>query len=656
MRVFLLVHLTLCGGLLLTGCNTTTPPPGAPHSNAIFDTYDLPDAIPEAPGTPESFAPDSGLPGLSSIPAEPSQALFAATGPADIISMDPQAANDISDAKQAAPDISDAAQAAPDMADVMQLAEDIADVTQGAAKIADVTQTAADIPDVTQGAEEISDAAQETNDDDPSNDLLEGDAGDYDEPTASVDVLVVGAGPAGLSAAWEARLAGASVVILEMGEKAGGGGAYAYHFFAGGTPWQKQKGYPNSIEDIVAEWPEISGGGDAADPLVSKFLLHSAETLLWLVNELGAEVAGVGPDNCGDATPTSHLVHTKGKCVVGLLVDSLADETWLQHRAEALVMQDGAVVGTQFTDLSTGAVGWVEAKATIIATGGFARDMERILKDRPELEGTLLVYDNHPLALGAGHPLLEQVGAQFQNHGHHSVYIHSVADYRPGFEDEALLVLDIFDSVIVDSSGQRVFNEYDIMGFDAVEKLVNAPDKRLWAVLPEKVFLTMIIAAAPYNWANPSIPEELSAQDLLDNGAAWGYEDLESLAAEQGFDEAGLASTIELYDSFVANQQDDDFGKPMSSLSAFNGGPYYVIELAAGTAKAFGGVTLSEKSEVLDPTGDPIPGLYAAGEVAGMLGTPAVGKGFDGSITACYYTGRVAGQNAAAEALPPSGD
>jgi fumarate reductase flavoprotein subunit len=656
MRIFLLVQLTLCGGLVLTGCGTAPPPPDAASSVALSDTYDTSDLIPEVPGTPESFAPDSSLPGLSSIGAGPSQALFAAIGPGDIISMVPQAAIDVSDATQTAPDVSDATQASPDVSDAPQTAPDISDATQTAPDMADAIQFAEDIADVTQGAVDSSDMIEEADDVYLSNDMAEDDVVDVDEPVTSVDVLVVGAGPAGLSAAWEARLAGASVVVLEMGEEAGGGGSYAYHFFAGGTSWQKQKGYPNSIEDIVAEWPEITCGGNAADPLVSKFLLHSAETLLWLVNDLGAEVAGVGPDNCGDATPTSHLLHNKGKCVVGLLVDSLADETWLQHRAEALAVKDGAVVGAEFTDLGTGAVGWVEAKTTIIATGGFARDFQRILKDRPELEGTLLVYDNHPLATGAGHPLLEQVGAQFQNQGRHSVYIHSMADYRPGFEDEALLVLDLFDSVIVDSNGKRVFNEYDIMGFEAVEKLVSAPDKRLWAVLPEKVFLTMIIAAAPYNWANESIPEELSAQDLLDSGAAWGYGDLESLAAEQGFDEAGLQSTIELYDSYVAKQQDDDFGKPMSSLSAFNGGPYYVVELAAGTAKAFGGVTLSEKSEVLDPAGDPIPGLYGAGEVAGMLGTPAVGKGFDGSITACYYTGRVAGQNAAAEALLPSGD
>ena len=74
------------------------------------------------------------------------------------------------------------------------------------------------------------------------------------------------------------------------------------------------------------------------------------------------------------------------------------------------------------------------------------------------------------------------------------------------------------------------------------------------------------------------------------------------------------------------------------------------MELAPGLAKAFGGVSLDEQARVIGLDGEPIPGLFAAGEVAGMLGTEAVGVGFTGSMTAVLLTGRVAGQEAAAAA------
>jgi predicted oxidoreductase len=86
-------------------------------------------------------------------------------------------------------------------------------------------------------------------------------------------------------------------------------------------------------------------------------------------------------------------------------------------------------------------------------------------------------------------------------------------------------------------------------------------------------------------------------------------------------------------------------------LVAFGNDSITSVELFLGAAKAFGGAELDTEARVLDANGEIIDGLWAAGEAAGMLGTPAVGGGFSGSVAACYLTGQVAGQNAAAAAL-----
>ena len=121
-------------------------------------------------------------------------------------------------------------------------------------------------------------------------------------------------------------------------------------------------------------------------------------------------------------------------------------------------------------------------------------------------------------------------------------------------------------------------------------------------------------------------------------------------AVAVGIDEEGLADTLARYAELVALGEDLDFGKRADAMVALEG-ELVVVELAAGSAKSFGGAWLDAGGRVLDAAGAPIPGLLAAGEVAGMLGTPAVGVGFSGSVTACYLTGRVAGRTAATDSL-----
>ncbi|MCB9764712.1 MAG: FAD-dependent oxidoreductase [Alphaproteobacteria bacterium] len=465
-------------------------------------------------------------------------------------------------------------------------------------------------------------------------------------PALSVDVLVIGAGPAGLAAAWEAQEAGASVVVLEMDERSGGGGWYARQMFAAGTGAQAEAGIVDSPAQALAEWASFTDGGDPTDPWVIAMVEGSAGILDWLVDSFGAEVGPLVFDVGAGSVPRVHPVTIDGEAPVAGLVTATEAAVWTEHRADALVSEDGRVVGAQFTDLRTGEEGWIEAGATVVATGGFARDLDRVLADRPGLDGATVVFEHHPNAVGGGHPLLEALGVPFQNAGSFGVYVHAVEDWRePG---EALWPRNLFATMIVDLEGQRVADEQAVQGFKLVESLLEAPEKRLLALYPAALFEPMRLAVPAYNWAEAGQEEEIDALELIDEGLAWRFADAADAAAHFGVDPDALTASVQRYDDLARQGTDDDFGKPGFLMVPFGADPIYVIELVAGAAKAFGGAALDEQARVLGVDGTPVPGLYAAGEVAGMLGTEAVGQGFSGSLTAVFLTGRVAGREAAA--------
>lgn len=471
--------------------------------------------------------------------------------------------------------------------------------------------------------------------------------GDSGEPVATVDVLVIGSGPAGLAAAWEAREAGASVLVLEMDEKAGGGGWYGAHFLGVDTRWQQDMGIEDSLALATEEWPSITAGGDAQDPWVQRLLSEGDATIAWLTDNFGAQVDTVVFDHTGGSVPRLHLVTLDGQPPIGGLVSALEAEIWTSCQATALRVVGDQVAGATFTDLRTGEEATIAAGATVVATGGFARDPERLAADRPDLDGALILFDIHPQATGAGIPLFEGVGARFTSAGRYGVYVHATSDYRPGLEREVLWMGSIFNTLVVDRTGQRVGNEEDLADFGFAKKLAEAPDKQLFALYPASIYAGVSGSFPAYNWSEPGVAEVLTGEEMVELGVVDKL-DSETIAAYLGADTATIQATLARYDSFAAQHLDEDFGKSPEMLAPFGTGPIYAVPLFASAAKAFGGVALDPEARVLDADGQPIPGLYAAGEVAGMLGTEAVGEGFPGSITGVYLTGRVAGQQAAA--------
>ncbi len=466
---------------------------------------------------------------------------------------------------------------------------------------------------------------------------LEARADDY------ADVLVIGSGAAGLAAGIAAREAGASVIILERASKAGTGITYATRALAVATSFQEAAGVSDTVEKAVEDWPALTGVS-GEEPAVYDFLEGSAATLAWAV-EKGFAYNGLASDP--DSGSPARLHQVRGEDTRRGMIASFDGELRLRVEVDALLVRDGRVAGARWTDLDTGETGATGAGAVVVATGGFLRDRARVDAARPALAGRTLLWETSPHADGGGVGMLEAVGAAFSSLENIGLYVHAIQDPELA-EGEALILGAMDQALLVDSTGQRFANEAAARSLDFFDAL---PEDQIFAVLPDELAGRYTAGRPDYNWTDPDVPEGFSLGELaaISEDVLVGAtpSDLAELA---GIDPETLGATIEEAHALALAGETDAFGRDFGASSTFEADLWWAVRFTPGLAKAFGGVSTDVEARVLDAMAEPIPGLYAAGEVAGMLPQGGAGTGFSGSIMACYHYGRLAGQNAAAEA------
>jgi len=458
--------------------------------------------------------------------------------------------------------------------------------------------------------------------------------------TDHADVVIIGSGAAGLAAGIAAREEGASVVILERDDKPGNGITYATRAFAVGTSYQEAAGIADSADNAASEWPSITGvEGDT--PAVYDFLAGSAETLDWLIG-LGFAYTGLASDEDSGSVARLHTV--RGEDTRLALVADFDGDLRTGVEADALVQVRGRVRGVRWTDLETGEQGVTWARAVIVATGGFLRDRAKVDEVRPDLAGRDLLVETSPQATGGGLGLLDDVGAAWANQGELGLYVHAIQDpdRDPG---EALIFGAMDQALFVDASGARFADERNsrsLLFFDVV------PGDDVYVVAPDAIAGSYMATRPDYNRDDPMVEQRFGMGDLVlsspDVVLAATPSELAGLA---GIDADGLEATIAEVTALAEIDGVDGFGRDFGGGLRFDDDLWWSIHLKPGLAKGFGGVATDEQARVLDASGQPIPGLYAAGEVAGMLPGGGAGTGFSGSVLACYHYGRVAGEEAA---------
>ena len=452
-----------------------------------------------------------------------------------------------------------------------------------------------------------------------------GEAAEKTDVTRDVDVVIVGAGGAGMAAAITVDQAGLSVLVLEKMPYVGGNTTKATGGMnAAETHYQAEQGIEDSVEQFVID--TIEGGHSINDPvLVQTMAENSAEAIEWL-DEIGAPLPKVSFS--GGATNARIHAPQDGSGVGEYLVaafsgvlDDLGIEVLLNTTATELIADEsGAVVGVKAESATENLT--INAGAVILATGGFGANEEMYTQYRPDLLGT--VTTNAPGATGDGIVMAQAVGADL-------VDIEQIQLHPTVEQTTSMLITEGVrgdGAILVNQNGERFINEME------TRDVVSAAELEQEGCYAYVIF-------------DQNLRDGLKAiEKYVNNGLTVQADTIEGLAAELDIDPATLANTLEDWNGFVASGDDEAFGRDTGMEHDLSVAPYYAIQIAPGIHHTMGGVKIDAEAEVINTNGEAIPGLFAAGEVTGGVhGGNRIGGN---AVADIVVFGRIAGTSAIA--------
>ncbi|WP_374256614.1 flavocytochrome c [Yokenella regensburgei] len=412
------------------------------------------------------------------------------------------------------------------------------------------------------------------------------------------DVVVIGSGGAGLSAAIQAHDDGARVLIVEKMPTIGGNTIKASAGMnAAETRFQRVKGIEDSKALFYAE--TLKGGKNKNNPqLLQRFVENAPEAIEWLATRgiMLNDITTTG----GMSIDRTHRPRD-GSAVGGYLISGLVRnvtrrgiDVMLDTSVDEILLTKGEVSGVRLLNDEQEQI-TVQTRSVVVATGGFSANSAMVVKYRPDLAG--FVTTNHKGATGGGIALLEQIGAGTVDMG--EIQIHPTVEQNTSY-----LISESIrggGAILVNQQGNRFFNEMETR--DKVSaSIIALPEHYAYIVFDEHVRA-----------------KNKAADEYIAKGFVTSASSPRALAAKLGMDEHAFLATLERYNGFVEKQHDDDFGRTTALRNPINEGPFHAIRIAPGVHHTMGGVTITTEAEVLNTEQQAIPGAYAAGEVVGGI-------------------------------------
>ncbi len=492
-----------------------------------------------------------------------------------------------------------------------------------------------------------------------------------EDSTVDADIVIVGAGGAGMTAAITAAEEGKSVVILESQSMVGGNSVRATGGMnAGKTVYQDENefgeaagvektlktaaekyadnetitalaktvseqwaeyqanptGYFDSVE--LMELDTMVGGKGINDPeLVETLCSNSADAIDWL-DEHGITLHNVASFGGASVKRIHRPVDADGKTIsVGSYMIPLLQENCekagvqilLNTTAnEILTDANGAAVGVKATGAS-GETVTVNAKAVVLTTGGFGANLDMVTEYKPELKGFMTT--NAAGAQGQGIEMATAIGAgtvdMDQIQIHPTVEANTAALITEGLRGDG--------AVLINAEGKRFIDEV------GTRDVVSAAE---------------IAQTGSYSWLvvdQAMVDASSVIQGYIKKGYTVTGETYEELGKAMGVDEAAFAETMNTWNGYVDAKNDPDFGRT-SFANKLDTAPYYAIKVTAGVHHTMGGLTINTNTEVLKEDGSVIPGLFAAGEVTG--GVHGANRLGGNAVADFTVFGRIAGKAA----------
>lgn len=446
----------------------------------------------------------------------------------------------------------------------------------------------------------------------------------YEELQGEYDIIIVGAGGAGMAAAIQAKDAGMNPVIFEKMPVAGGNTIKASAGMnASQTKFQEAQGVEDSNDLFYEE--SLKGGKGTNDPELLRYLVdNSASAIDWL------DSMGITLDNLtttGGMSLTRTHRPTDGSAVGEYLVDGLMRNVqerdiplFVNADVKEILKQDGQVTGVRAIfngeDEKT-----ISSKAVVVTTGGFGGNMDMVTELKPELEG--YVSTNQAGSTGDGISMIQALGGALVDM--EQIQIHPTVQQQDGY-----LITEAVrgeGAILVSQAGERFFNELQTR--DEVSAAINR--------LPEQYAYLILDAGVKERVKAISFYEE--------QGFVESAETIEELAGKINVPAETLKATWEQWNQNVANGTDEQFGRTTAMEHDLSTAPFYAIQIAPGIHHTMGGVKINSNTEVLKEDGSVISGLFAAGELTGGVhGQNRIGGN---AVADIIVFGRQAGTKAA---------
>jgi flavocytochrome c len=466
------------------------------------------------------------------------------------------------------------------------------------------------------------------------------------------DVAIVGAGAAGVAAGIEARQAGARAIVLEQDIAPGGaaiisgGGCLVV-----GSPLQQQNGIVDTPDLAFKDWMEW--GGPSADAVWARYYIeHSLHDLYHWAEGFGVRWADLKVQE-GNSVLRWTRSERNGLGLMRPLIEgfrSNGGEIVLGTQITSLRLEGGRVAGLEGRNLQTGEAVAVTSKAVVMASGGFSSDLGMVRKLCPALINDRLLAGSGRGSTGAGHKLIRQAGGYLTHMDHIWFYVYATPDYRDPAQCRGLVFRRVPGYIWVNQQGRRFHNEARSGGNSATPALMAQTPRHAWAIMDTPMTASMDVADPYYRDGDTVLRAKVL--ELLDHSPFIRKADaLAELAARIEVDVPAFLDTVERYNKACEQglATEPEFGKPLSDSKAFDTPPYYAVQIFPLARKNLGGAKTDRMCRVLDKHFEPIAGLFAAGEVAGMAGGHINGRaGLEGTMLGpSLFSGRVAGAWAA---------
>lgn len=444
-------------------------------------------------------------------------------------------------------------------------------------------------------------------------------SGEHVEEELTTDVVVVGGGGAGMSAAVRLAELGQQVILFEKASFLGGaisvsGGNQVIM----GSQLQADNGVEDdSVESMVADF-EANGAGKNNEEILTLFAENVGAATDWLVASCGIEF-DAGLHQLGEYSHNRELAYTGGGAGFAermrKAVERSGATVYLSTKVESLLVEDGAVVGVKAVSTDGTKEYTVHAANVVLATGGYGNNKD-MLTD--EMKSAL--YYGPSTSTGDGIRMAEAVNAQTANMEYGKRYPNGI-EVDTGIAKSTIagnIVGWTMSAILVNTDGNRVVNE-KASNRTILEEELQQPGGMLYLLLDSETFEVWKTKLAPAGISEGDIEKYLAANGTTTPVFAHG-ETLEEAAAAAGVNAENLAATVEKYNSFVEKGEDADFGRNASYLTMKIGaGPYYLIEQKPRFATTMGGLVVNTNMQVLNQEGSAISGLYAAGETCGQV-------------------------------------